>query len=450
MPAVQMRVVVVLSYLAACQSDKGDGPTAPETPITERASLGTYQCRIQRDHTDHSPRYWSFVTPALVKTSAGTVYMTRSEASLPAGQYLPGPAQLLVSTFDTAGAFGPPAVVPSASPQNIRGMAAAPRGDGFAAVWVEDTRLVFAAFNAAGQVALTPRDVVRGVDEFSEPKLAAGPDGAFGVVFAPPTGAAKDGRELQFAVLDDQGAIRMAPRRLTDRPGLQFTQPAATIISSATGYSMIWRDPAEMNGAIDFAAADASGAERVARRRVAAPGTAGLTVGGNEIFDPAATALVETADGYLAAWVQGERGRDRTINGVVNFGGGYSVVVLSRLDRAGVPVGNPIPLRARRDDVDEVEPTLVPFGDAVAVLWGHGTHIYACAGCVPDHRIDVMLIDPATLSPLSNVEAITNGGKTGGLLRRRVVALADTLLMAYQLTFHTMVKASSAAVSCTK
>ena len=60
---------------------------------------------------------------------------------------------------------------------------------------------------------------------------------------------------------------------------------------------------------------------------------------------------------------------------------------LARLDRAGRLVNGPVSLRPFEGGVDQVEPTLVPFGDAIGVLWGRGSHINLCGGCVPDHSM---------------------------------------------------------------
>jgi hypothetical protein len=128
------------------------------------------------------------------------------------------------------------------------------------------------------------------------------------------------------------------------------------------------------------------------------------------------------------------------------------VVRLARLDAAGVRQGAPAALRAATPDIDEVEPTLVPFGDAVAVLWGRGNHIYICGGCVPDNSIELLLVDPTTLTPVSNQLSLTNGGdpKAGGLLRRRVAVLDQTLLATYLLNFHVHATPGSAAFRCAK
>jgi hypothetical protein len=86
----------------------------------------------------------------------------------------------------------------------------------------------------------------------------------------------------------------------------------------------------------------------------------------------------------------------------------------------------------------------------VALFWARGSHIYLCGGCVPDHRIDLLLIDPRTLNPVSNVVSVTNGGapNAGGLLRRAVAVVGSSLLTTFNLTFHTWATAGSATFVC--
>jgi hypothetical protein len=457
--------LLVLSFAAACGSGgatpDGGGAPAPDgggfdaegglgdgavprddDPITGRPSRDTHQCRIQRDRTDHSPRNWTVYPPALVKTTGDRTFLARLEftTDYPVSPLHP-PPQLVVSSFDVAGTFGPATTVPLDQPQEGSSVAAAPRADGLLVVWVDAAKLRVAAFDAAGQVVLAPRDLLAGIDAGASPALVAGADGGFGLVYAPQV--SPGAREMRFTVLDPDGNIRMAPRTLTAMPGATFASPAASIAATASGYAMIWRDPASMAGGIDFASASFAGAEMVARHRVSAPVGPGLVVGGVGGFEPATTALLPNGDGFVAAWPEDRRG---------DVGQAGSVVRLVRLDASGNRVGEVASMRRFQADVDEVEPSLVPFGDAVAVLWARGSHTYICAGCVPDHRIDLLLIDPATLAPLSNVVSLTNGGdpRAGGLLRRQVAVVGNSLLVPYLLQFHVHATPGSAVFECTK
>jgi hypothetical protein len=350
--------------------------------------------------------------------------------------------ELVVSTFAVDGTFGASTVVPS-TPSDLGNVAAAPRGEGVAAIFVEGTTLRFAAFDASGAMTIAPKTVVTGVDAYAtQVQVAAGPDGGFGVVFVMPTPG--NGREIRFATLTADGDVRGSPRVLNGAgPTVPFLYGEVAIVADAGGYAMIWRDPLDARGGVDFARADAAGAEVVARRRVSVSRAPRKDVG-------ASPTLLAVSGGYLAAWVESNLGAEQ--NGVVSRGASSEVRIV-RLDQDGVASEAPSPLRAAEDDVDEVEPALVKVGDAVAVAWGRGAHIYICGGCVPDHRIDLMPIDPADLTPLGDVVTITNGAasptvKAGGLLNKRLVGLGDTILAAYQLQFHTMSKPGSATYRC--
>jgi hypothetical protein len=434
--------LVALASLVACDSgSEPPGGGADETPITQRTSRGTYQCTQERGRTDHTPRSWDINAPALATTSKGA-FLVRTE-SMGSGPFMQPPPDLLLSSFDVPGTFGPASKLPLIDPESAGGLAAAPRGDGFAVVWVDGGKLRFAAFDASGQEVVAPRDVLDGFDRLANPMLTAGPEG-LGLVYAALVGAENTGiREVRFALLDSMGAVHSPPRALS-RPGDTFTHPAPAITASATGFAMAWRDPASKTGGIDFAAVDVNGVEVVARRRISPATAPGVVAGGLAGFEPPTTALLSIGDGYLAAWAETQRGAGDS--------GASSVVKVVRLDGAGRGQGAPVAMRAATKDIDEVEPTLVRFGDAVAVLWGRGSHIYICGGCQPDNSIDLVLIDPATLTPVSNQLSLTNGGdpRAGGLLRRRVVRLGESLLTTYLLNFHVHATPGSAAFRCTK
>jgi hypothetical protein len=444
-------ILVLLGFLTACDSGAsnfpdGGGPPEP-VAITERASRGTHSCRVIRDRTDHSPRIWGQVATALVTTSGGKAYLARRENMSTNPFEPPTTAQFLVSSFDAAGTFGTPVTIPAAVTQ-LGDVAGAPRGDGFALVWVEGTRLRFAAFDAAGAITIAPRDVIDGVQETVTPRMAAGPDGGFGVVYDPE--GANGVRSVYFLVLAADGALRHQPRRL-DGPatGMNYTPTAPAITGGPSGYTMMWADPAAPDGAIDFARADAAGVETLPRRRIAGPGPGSQTGRvGWLAFAPAVHGLLEIDGVFLTAWVETQKGTPNPSTG--GGRGAWSVVRLARVDGTGVLLGPPAALRAPADSIDEVEPSLVRLGDAVAVLWGRGNHIYLCGGCVPDHRVDLLLVDPADLTPLSQVVSITNGGgvQAGGILRRQLAVLGKSLLMAYRLTFHVHNTPGSATFEC--
>jgi hypothetical protein len=427
-------IVIGTLGLGAC----GGGSAVP---LTERPSRGTLQCTIARDRTDHSPRNWT-TPPAMVTTTGGSTFLIRPESTQ---GFPPGPSELVASTLDAAGTLGSPIVIPSAA-ADVGEVAAAPRGAGFAAVWGEGTALRFAAFDDAGAIAVAPKTVLSGgaIDSvYTVPSLAAGPDGGFGLVYT--ATAETDKREVRFVVLNADGTMRGTPRALNAAGTLvSFVWPAPSIVADANGYAMIWRSPTEARGGIDFARADAAGAETVARRRISVTNAEGTLVGGSSGFDRPTNALLAVDGRYVAAWTEVHQG-DFSSNA-------SSEIRIVRLSTDGVAQSPPVPLRPATTDIDEVEPVLVKVGSAAAIAWGRGTHIYICGGCIPDHRLDLLPFDPTDLTPLGDVVSITNGSvsgsRAGGLLRKQLSAFGTSVLAAYQLTFHTTAKPGSAAFTC--
>jgi hypothetical protein len=167
-----------------------------------------------------------------------------------------------------------------------------------------------------------------------------------------------------------------------------------------------------------------------------APGS-GASFGGGEL---ALTAL--DGGGFIAAWAAGDWGDTDTSTGA------YSVVYAQRLTASGEPQGAPVLFDAQADEVDQVEPSFARWGSSIALFWARGSHIYFCAGCIPDHSVSMVLIDPATLNPRSNVVTI-DPPETGGLLQRHVAAAGeDTLLMTVGIQFHVHSEPGLAALRC--
>jgi hypothetical protein len=438
--AVVLVVTVAALASAGCS---GEAPTDPEepTPITERPTTTvTHQCRVDRDRTDHSPRQWSD-RQAMVTTQAGA-FFARLEGTSPdpLTPVIPGRPRLLVSSVAPDGSFGEPVTLSTAEPETMGGVTLVPTAAGFTALWVEGASLRLAGFDSQGVLVAPARTLsLPGVSRDSRPRVAAGSDGGFGIVYR--TVVEGQPSEVRFVALDAAFATR-GPARQVGTAAAAYADPGASIARHPEGYALLWRGPSGTVGQILFALTDRSGAEIVAARPVSTP-RPGVVIGGTAGFDPTTTALLPVDGGFLAAWTELRFDPQA-------FSGAWSIVRVARLSPSGVVQGAPAALRPPTVDIDEVEPSLVPLGDTVAVLWGRGTHIYICGGCVPDHRIDVLLIDPVTLAPRSNVVSVGNGGgnKAGGLLRREVAVLGSSLLTTFNLTFHVHATPGSASFVC--
>ena len=112
----------------------------------------------------------------------------------------------------------------------------------------------------------------------------------------------------------------------------------------------------------------------------------------------------------------------------------HSVVVLSRVDADGDVVTPATELRRAEQDIEEVEPSLVESGGALAVVWSRGAGSRTCGDL---HALDVLqlvLLDAATWAPVSNVlempsTIVGERGQLGGVLSPSPVALGADILV---------------------
>jgi hypothetical protein len=110
-------------------------------------------------------------------------------------------------------------------------------------------------------------------------------------------------------------------------------------------------------------------------------------------------------------------------------------------------VGPIAEVQSREDHVDHVEPELLDLGGSVALLWSTGGRIYVCAGCVPDHGLRLVMLDPERLVPQSPVLEIDDM-VTGGLLRHTTGVNGNDLAIPFRITFHVHSEPGSAFARC--
>lgn len=423
-------------------SPKNDAGVPPPS-ILARTSLDTHTCSVQRELRNYKPLTWGYTGHALASIGNAT-WLARVEAQTQNSPFDPGPARLLVSKLMVDSTLGEPVVVPVADAKLVEQLALVPlAGSSFALFWYEaqaqegmpaaTTKLLrMAVFDAAGAITAAPKLVhTETADRIAGLQAARGSDGGMAVLWSQLSFTG--GTKSQLVVVDATGNVRAAPRTL----GMGASNDQ--LLAADGGYALLTAVYASgtTRGEVRFALLDGSGMPRGAARTLADSSTLGPRRIGFR-----GSALTATAGGYVAAWSEGEAGN-------MNFaqpGGAYQVLRVARLDAAGAMVTSAF-VREPTDSIDEEVPVLTPFGAAVALLWGRAKHIYVCAGCVPDHSLELVLLDPDTLTPRSNVVKVT--APQGGLLGTEAAVQGETLLTALGIAFHVHSEPGFAAFRCT-
>jgi len=441
-------LVLLTGWLASCGGGAGK---QDETPVLQRPVSGSYVCSVSRDATSYAPKAWSNLV-ALQGVTGGTTFLARAEWA--SDNYDLAHHAFVVSSLGLDGTLGAPMTIPVESPDAIAAVSAAPLGQGFALVWADAQALTFAAFDEEGAMLGQPKVVTtldRNPDSTIQVHLATGPSGSgFAVALSMRRGV--EPIEPHVLFLDANGTARGPLRRLgtpPDDPAL-YSDPSPDVLATEEGYVFVWSDTSADAAHLFFSRTDAVGTETVAPKIVAS--TTGTKLHYNNAgFGAGRMRLAEIANGFIAAWSESYWG-DPDPGGFSPGKGAWAVLRLALLDAQGTPTGPGATLREPENDVDEVDPVLTPFGNALGVAWSRGSHIYICAGCIPDHRIDFVLIDPQSLTPLSNVVTVTNGGasRAGGLLGKQVEAIGSSFLTLYDRVFHTTAEPGSAVFTCTR
>lgn len=431
MRAAPSVTLVFLAALAGC-GDSGGTDAPPEaTPITERESDDAFACSVSEDLINFKPLTWSYAGGNVVETEDGQTWLVRLEAD-GTQPFMPGPFSFLVSTVAPDGTVADGTTIPV---DNID-IVGSPRGiaidGGLAVLWIEHNELRFAALDHDGAITQEPKSILThgSLEPYGVFQLARSSSGKIAALWHTPSNT------MFVAITDELGS---------DAVVVPFDEPAQyepRIAGIEDGFSVLWSsvDPDAVEpGNVFFSRIDASGALRGEPVQLTDFGghANDAWFSGNQL------AILPRGEGYLVAWNEGSAGdfeRQR---------GGYSVLRVQALNGEGEPQGESALIAPRADDVDYAEPSFVPWDDdTVAVLWARGSRIYICGGCIPDHSVSMMLIDPETLSPRSNV-ATVEPPEVGGLLNRHHARSGtDQLLVSLDIRYHVHSDPGFAALRC--
>ena len=203
---------------------------------------------------------------------------------------------------------------------------------------------------------------------------------------------------------------------LTEDGGVAITYVAGSIDSS-----------------VYFVVLDADGSPRFAPRRVSRAAGDGLRSGFGAY---PRNNIAAVGDSFWIAFTEEELD--------VEASEGHVIIRIAVVDAEGNAE-----LHALEESAQGVEsraPTFVAFGDRIGLAWTKGNLIWICGGCVSDHDLHFVLLDPATLVPASNV--VTQLHMTNGITAPLVAASGEDLLTSGNLDFHATTIAATGAMRC--
>lgn len=209
-----------------------------------------------------------------------------------------------------------------------------------------------------------------------------------------------------------------------------------SVVATADGVAAVWTAAAAKGTEVFFGRFDASGTVIGAPRRLSVAGADG---GGSGLAWRGGRSLIAAGGALWAAW------SEWTFNGNYDAPEGHSTLKLAVLDGEGQ--GPTVQVQAAEDGIVNQGASFYVIGDHIALTWQRGTAIYICAGCYVDYPVKVVLLDPATVAPVSEVatlDPVTGHGHSSALF----APLGAGVVVASTLDFHALTRPATAAFTC--
>ncbi|MBZ0115563.1 MAG: hypothetical protein K8H88_01115 [Sandaracinaceae bacterium] len=406
-------ILILVLVLASCATPQGGGE-----PILERPAELRHACAMAGPLVDYTPIGWSGASLAV--QADGTFLLARFEGDGVA------PPRLIVSAL-TASGTEPGLTIPTGT-GSISATALSTSPEGWALVWGEGNEVRFARQDGAGATA---------------PVVVASASGTIDAVHLAPLGeglgvmwqsrAQDQPQDLRFARIDTQGVLQREAHLLARTEGPYYFL-SASLAAREGGLAAIFGDaPARRLAVVTI---DPSGMPSAPRELPLPAAPAGFQLTESDAF------LAATPSGYLAAW------SEASFNGDFGMPMGHTVIRLLPLAPDATPIGEPLLLSRPENDVDEIQPRLVRIHDSIAVIWARGTRIYVCGGCMPDHRLRMVLLDPERLVPASNLLADIGAGAPSGLVGHQVAVSGSDVALAFSVAYHVSSEPGTTLLRC--
>lgn len=384
-------------------------------PILEKTAALTHDCSEARAMTQE-PGAMSGQIPALVELDGAFFELRALE-------------KLHVETVGLDGALGAPVDLVS-EPFAFRAPWMVSDGAGLAAVWSKPGETItFARLDATPAIVAGPVELpVTSALETSAAALV--PDGEGYALFY---GTWLDpGIALHFLRLSASGEAVGEPVPLA-QVGDAYIPPLAVTPTGDGGFALAFNAGSSGESEVDFTIVGADGKLKFPPRRISAAATATLR---SSLARTPRQSVIKVGDRYWVTFTETDADYLESK--------GHTIVRVAVVDPDGATVLHA--LEAPVDQDESLWPSFVPFDGSVGLVWTKGHIIWVCAGCISDHDMHFVLLDPDTLAPASQV--VTHLHSTNGVQAPLVARSGPDLLTAAVLDFHAISLPASGAIHC--
>jgi hypothetical protein len=394
--------------------------TTDPTPILEREPMPTHACEETR-----------------AMTQAVGVMFGRSEALVTmAGEHfvLRSAETLTLASIGLDGAIGDEIVL-EADEFLARSPTSVVVDAEIVTVWAYDNSVLrYAEVDEALTLVVAPRDIVGPTGEYvTVAAMVPSASDGVGLLYGESDGGGLT--YLRFLPLDADGDAASLPVDVAQVGQTYGMVAAAAALTSDGGYAVTYTVGEYDETEVFFVILEADGTQRFAPQRISRAGVDGWR---SELGSALRRSVLPVGDRFWVAFTESWFDPDPMVMA------GNTVVKLAIVDAQGQSESHS--LQAPIDGKNHLWPSFVEVDDRVGLMWTSGSIIYICGGCISDHDLKLVLLDPDAIVPASNVA--TQLHQTNGIVAPLVTGVGADLLTAASLDFHATSLPSSGTLRC--
>ena len=210
--------------------------------------------------------------------------------------------------------------------------------------------------------------------------------------------------------------------------------PASGVPTAGGGQALAYSAGGFEGNEVFFVALDDVGTPRFAPSRISREASDGWS---SDFGGTSRRNVIAIGDDYWVTYSEGQRNNEGMED--------HATVALAVVDHEGDAEVHT--LQAPVDGIEHRWPSFIKIDDRPALTWTSGTIIWICAGCISDHDLNFVVLDPDLLVPASDV--VTQQTMSNGIIAPLLAMHGPDILTAGSLDYHASTLAATGGLQCT-
>ena len=238
--------------------------------------------------------------------------------------------------------------------------------------------------------------------------------------------------ELTFLRIGPDGTAAGEPVAVANL-GETYGASASAAPTEDGGFAVTYAVGTPLDSDVYFVVLEADGSPRFTPRRISRAGGDGVA---SYFSYYSRNNVLPVGDAFWVTFTEGESDYETEQ--------GHSIIRVAVVDVEGSATLHGV--QAPVEGIENRYPSFVEFDGRIGLFWTTGHIIWVCGGCITDYDMLLVLLDPETVVPASQV--VTHLHMTNGINAPIVAVQGSDLLTGSNLDFHALTLPATGAMRC--